>query len=209
MQLSPLTEAFTLHFGEMGSRWGINRTVGQIYALLYVSERALPADEIAEILGFSRSNVSLGLKELQSWRLVRLQHLPGDRREHFSTLGDIWQIVRVLAEERRRREIDPTLSVLRELIMETPGGEADRYAQTRLREMHDLIELVMRWSEDVQKLDTADLVQLLKLGGRVVALLELKNRLPLIGRARPRREAPPVANADSGPADMHEQELET
>ncbi|MCW8306765.1 GbsR/MarR family transcriptional regulator [Acidiphilium sp. PA] len=209
MQLTPLTEAFILHFGEMGSRWGINRTVGQIYALLYVAERALPADEIAEILGFSRSNVSLGLKELQSWRLVRLQHLPGDRREHFSTLGDIWQIVRVLAEERRRREIDPTLSVLRELIMETPGSEADRYAQTRLREMHDLIELIMRWSEDVQKLDTADLVQLLKLGGRVVALLELKNRLPLIGRARAQREAPPVADPQSGPADMHEQELET
>ena len=87
----------------MGSRWGINRTVGQIYALLYISGHPLPADEIAEVLSFSRSNVSMGLKELQSWRLVRLQHLPGDRREHFSTPGDVWQIVRILAEERRRR----------------------------------------------------------------------------------------------------------
>jgi DNA-binding transcriptional regulator GbsR (MarR family) len=162
MDLSPLSEAFVVHFGEMGSRWGINRTIGQIYALLYVSSRPLCADEIAESLGFSRSNVSMGIKELQSWRLIRLQHLPGDRREYFSSPEDIWQIVRILAEERRRREIDPTLSVL--------------------RDMHELIELLTRWSDDVQKLNNEDLVQLLKLGGRVVRLLELKNRLPFLGR---------------------------
>jgi DNA-binding transcriptional regulator GbsR (MarR family) len=184
LDISPLSEAFVLHFGEMGSRWGINRTVGQIYALLYVASRPLCADEIAEALGFSRSNVSMGLKELQSWRLVRLQHLPGDRREHFSTPDDIWQIVRILAEERRRREIDPTLSVLRDLLMEKPGTEEDRRAQARLREMHELIELLTRWSDDVQKLNNEDLMQLLKLGGRVVRLLELKNRLPFLGRSR-------------------------
>lgn len=178
-----------LHFGEMGSRWGISRTVGQIYALLFVSERPLPADEIAEVLNFSRSNVSMGLKELQSWNLVRLQHLPGDRREHFSTLGDVWQIVRTLAEERRRREIDPTLSVLRDLIMETPTNAADRHAQSRLREMHELIELLLRWADDVQKLDPDQLIQLLKLGGRVVALLELKNRLPLMGKGKGKRSS--------------------
>ncbi len=183
MDLSPLSEAFVLHFGEMGSRWGINRTVGQIYALLYISARPLTADEIVEALGLSRSNVSMGLKELQSWRLVRLQHLPGDRRDYFSSPDDIWQIVRILAEERRRREIDPTLSVLRELLMEKPGTEADRHAQTRLREMHELIELLTRWSDDVLKLSSDDLVQLLKLGGRVVRLLELKNRLPFLGRS--------------------------
>lgn len=205
MPLSPLTEAFVLHFGEMGSHWGINRTVGQIYALLYVSDRPLPADEIAETLGFSRSNVSMGLKELQSWRLVRLQHLPGDRREHFSTPDDIWQIVRTLAEERRRREIDPTLTVLRDLLMEAPRSEADRLAQRRLAEMHDLIELLMRWSEDVQKLDNKDLVQLLRLGGRVVALLELKNRLPLLGRGKAGRSRPETTEADTlaGADDNH------
>jgi DNA-binding transcriptional regulator GbsR (MarR family) len=184
MRLTPITEAFVLHFGEMGSRWGISRTVGQIYALLFVADRPLPADEIADVLNFSRSNVSMGLKELQSWHLVRLQHLPGDRREHFATLGDVWQIVRTLAEERRRREIDPTLSVLRDLIMETPANAADQHAQSRLREMHELIELLLRWADDVQKLDTAQLEQLLKLGGRVVALLELKNRLPLMGKGK-------------------------
>jgi DNA-binding transcriptional regulator GbsR (MarR family) len=188
MELSAFSEAFVRHFGEMGSRWGINRTVGQIYALLYVADRPLPADEIAEALGVSRSNVSMGLKELQSWRLVRLQHLAGDRREHFSTPDDIWQIVRILAEERRRREIDPTLSMLRDLLMENPGSESDRHAQGRLREMHDLIELLTRWSEDVQKLETDELMQLLKLGGRVVRLLELKKRLPLLGSKRADRQ---------------------
>jgi DNA-binding transcriptional regulator GbsR (MarR family) len=189
VDVSPLSEAFVLHFGEMGSSWGINRTVGQICALLYISPRPLPADEIAEALGFSRSNVSMGLKELQSWRLVRLQHLPGDRREHFSTPDDVWQIVRTLAEERRRREIDPTLSVLRDLLMEKPASATDRHAQSRMREMHDLIELITRWSEDVQKLETGQLTQLLQLGGKVVRLLELKNRLPLLGSEQRRRRA--------------------
>ena len=188
MELSPLSDAFIRHFGEMGSRWGINRTVGQIYALLYVTGRPLPADEIAEALGFSRSNVSMGLKELQSWRLVRLQHLPGDRREHFSAPDDVWQIVRILAEERKHREIDPTLSVLRDLLLEKPGSDDDRRAQARLRDMHDVIELINRWATDVQKLETEQLLQLLKLGGGVMRLLDLKNRLPLIGTERSNRK---------------------
>lgn len=195
MELSPLSDAFVRHFGEMGSRWGINRTVGQIYALLYVSGRPLPADEIADALGFSRSNVSMGLKELQSWRLVKLQHLPGDRREHFSTPDDVWQIVRILAEERRRREIDPTLSVLRDLLLEKPGSEEDRQAQARLKQMHDLIELLTRWSEDVQKLETDQLRRLLRLGGGVIKLLELKNQLPLLGTERRRRSLAADENA--------------
>ena len=110
MNLAPLTQRFVLHFGEMGSRWGINRTVGQIYALLFVSEKPLNADDIAEALAFSRSNVSMGLKELDAWRLVRLQHLPGDRREYFSTPDDVWAIFRTLADERRKR-VWPTRNV--------------------------------------------------------------------------------------------------
>ena len=111
--LPALTRQFVSHFGEMGSRWGINRTVGQIYALLYLSPRALNAEEIAETLEFSRSNVSMGLKELQSWRLVNLRHHAGDRREYFEAPQDVWEIFRRLAEERRRREIEPTQSMLR------------------------------------------------------------------------------------------------
>lgn len=168
----------------MGSRWGINRTVGQIYALLYISGRPLPADAIAEALGFSRSNVSMGLKELQSWRLVKLQHLQGDRREHFSTPEDVWQIVRILAEERRRREIDPTLSVLRDLLLKPPGNDEEQAIQGRLQEMHDLIELLTRWSEDVQRLETQQLTQLLRLGGGIIRLLDVKNALPLLGHKR-------------------------
>jgi DNA-binding transcriptional regulator GbsR (MarR family) len=140
MNLTPLVQNFVLHFGEMGSRWGINRTVGQIYALLYVTRAPLNADEIAEALSFSRSNVSMGLKELQSWRLVKLQHLPNDRREYFSTPNDVWAIFRTLAEERRKREIDPTLSMLRDALVQSPANEDEAHAQRRLQEMHDLID---------------------------------------------------------------------
>ncbi len=117
MRLPPLIERFVLHFGEMGGRWGINRTVGQIYALLFLSDRPLNAEEITDALGVSRSNVSMGMKELEAWRLVRKRHLAGDRRDHFEAPDDIWQIVRTLAEERRKREVDPTLSLLRDIIL--------------------------------------------------------------------------------------------
>lgn len=180
MNLSPLAQNFVLHFGEMGSRWGINRTVGQIYALLFLSERPLNADEIAEALLFSRSNVSMGLKELESWRLVRLQHLPNDRREYFSAPEDVWSIFRTLAEERRKREVDPTLSMLRDAIMVTTTAVEDRYAQKRMREMHDLIELATMWFNDVQRLDPDTLKQLMKLGARVHKLLELKGKLKVV-----------------------------
>ena len=128
-----LTERFVLHFGEMGSRWGINRTVGQIYALLFLSDRPLNAEEIAEALGVSRSNVSMGLKELEAWRLVRKRHLPGDRRDYFEAPDDVWEILRTLAEERRKREVDPTLSMLRDVLMETPSRPRSVHAQDRMR----------------------------------------------------------------------------
>lgn len=137
MQLPPLVQTFVLHFGEMGSRWGISRTVGQIYAVLFVSVRPLNADEIVERLGVSRSNVSMGLKELQAWNLVRLQHMPGDRRDYFTTPEDLWQIVRTLVEERKKREIDPTLTLLREILMRTSRWLFAQLRQGRtLRERH-------------------------------------------------------------------------
>lgn len=180
MQLSPLKQRFVLHFGEMGSRWGINRTVGQIYALLYASREPINADEIAEALGFSRSNVSIGLKELESWKLVRLTHKPGDRREYFSAPDDIWTIFRTLAEERRKREIDPTLSLLRDVMLESPGDPDDRHAQARMKEMYRLITLVTTWFDDVQKLDADALQQLMKMGAKVQKLLEMKNKLAVV-----------------------------
>ena len=177
MNLAPLTQRFVLHFGEMGSRWGINRTVGQIYALLYVSPKALNADEIGEVLAFSRSNVSMGLKELQSWNLVRLQHLPNDRREYFSAPEDVWAIFRTLAEERRKREIDPTLSMLREALMEEGVTGDDVHAQARMRQMHELIELMTGWLADVQKMDSATLASLMKMGAKVARLLDAKDKV--------------------------------
>ena len=175
--LPPLNREFVAHFGEMGSRWGINRTVGQIYALLYISNEPLCADQIAETLEFSRSNVSMGLKELQAWRLVRLRHFAGDRREFFEAPADVWEIFRVLAEERRRREIEPTLSMLRTALLETPKSEAERHAQQRMREMHDLIDRLMTWFDDVQKLAPETALQLMGMGATVTRVLELKDRL--------------------------------
>ena len=174
--LPPLSRDFIAHFGEMGSKWGINRTVGQIYALIFISQRALNADDIAETLEFSRSNVSMGLKELQAWRLVRLRHQPGDRREYFEAPADVWEIFRVLAEERRRREIEPTLSMLRMALLEEPGTEAERHAQARMKDMHDLIDRLMTWFDDVQKLAPETAMQLMGMGATVTRVLEFKDR---------------------------------
>lgn len=182
MNLTPLIQSFVLHFGEMGSRWGINRTVGQIYALLFVTEKPLNADEIAEALAFSRSNVSMGLKELESWKLVRLQHLPGDRREYFSAPEDVWAIFRTLAEERRKREVDPTLSMLRDALLESPANPEEQHAQERMREMYELIEMLTQWFSDVQRLEPATLIQLMKLGNKVQKIFEFKDRFSLAGK---------------------------
>lgn len=188
--MSPLVRSFVAHFGEMGSRWGINRTVGQIYALIFVSPRPLNADEIAERLEFSRSNVSMGLKELQAWRLVRLKHLAGDRREYFEAPSDAWEIFNRLAEERRRREIEPTLSMLRNALLEEPTTDEDRIAQERMKDMHDLIELLMTWFDDVRRLDAQTLSQLMKMGSKVQKLLEFTGKVKLLpgGKAAAKEE---------------------
>ena len=185
--LPPLNRDFVNHFGEMGSRWGINRTVGQIYALLYISPEPINADEIAKALDFSRSNVSMGLKELQAWRLVRLRHLPNDRREYFEAPEDVWEIFRVLAEERRRREVEPTLSMLRSALLQDPASEAEQHAQARMREMHDLIDRLTIWFDDVQKLSPDTAKQLMGMGAKVSRVLEFRDRLT--GKA-PRAVAP-------------------
>ena len=182
--LSPLVRSFVGHFGEMGSRWGINRTVGQIYALIYVSPEPLNADQIAEKLEFSRSNVSMGLKELQAWRLVKLRHQPGDRREYFEAPSDAWEIFRTLAEERRRREIEPTLSMLRNALLEEPASEEDRVALERMRGMHDLIELTTSWFDDVQRMDQATLAKLMKMGAKVQRLLEFSDKVKVVTGGR-------------------------
>lgn len=190
--LTPLMQRFILHFGEMGSRWGINRTVGQIYALLYISGRALNADEISEYLSFSRSNVSMGLKELQSWRLVKLLHRPNDRREYFEPPGDIWDIFKALLEERRRREVEPTLSMLRDALLDAPANSDDRAAQKRMREMYELIELSSSWFDDVQRLSPDTLVSLMKMGSKVQKLLDVRDKFRLATGKKPAAEDDPA-----------------
>ncbi|KAA6486318.1 GbsR/MarR family transcriptional regulator [Agrobacterium rhizogenes] len=184
MNLPPLVQSFVLHFGEMGSRWGINRTVGQIYALLYVSPQPLCAEEIVDALGISRSNVSMSLRELQAWNLVLLKHRPDDRRDFFTTPDDVWQILRTLAEERKKREVDPTLTVLREILMQHPASDDERYAQGRMSEMHGLIEQLTNWYDEVRLLETDRLATLLSLGAKVTKLLEAKDRVVSLGRRR-------------------------
>ncbi|MGZ3216778.1 GbsR/MarR family transcriptional regulator [Paracoccus sp. T5] len=184
MTISTLRQEFILHFGEMGSRWGINRTVGQVYALLFLSDQPLCADDIVGALGFSRSNVSMALKELQSWNLVRLRHQPDDRREFFTTPDDLWEIVRCLIAERRKREIDPTLTKLRELTMTQPGP-ADAAAHARMAELRQLIEQMTRFHDDLAHMETERLVALLNMGARLGRIVDGAGRLIPIRRQKP------------------------
>src|SRR5438876_1245125 len=135
MELTPLIQKFILHWGEMGTRWGINRTVAQIHALLFLAQKPLTAEEIAELLGVARSNVSNSLKELQGWGIVKVVHVMGDRRDHFESLKDVWEMFRIVLDERKKREIDPSLSMLQECIAEAEKGDADPYTVERLRDL--------------------------------------------------------------------------
>src|SRR5512142_2777238 len=123
MQLTPTMKQFVLHWGEMGSRWGVNRTIAQIHALLYLAEEPLTAETISERLSVARSNVSTSLRELQSWGLVKVVHVLGDRRDHFESLHDVWDIFMVILEERKRRELDPTLTTLRDCVLESENDQ--------------------------------------------------------------------------------------
>src|SRR5881409_888758 len=132
MRLTPVMQRYIIHWGEMGTRWGLNRTVAQIHALLYLSPQPLHAEEIAETLGVARSNVSTSLRELQGWGIVKLVHVLGDRRDHFETLKDVWEMFRIVLDERKKREIDPTLSMIRACIAEAARDKgADPYTTQR------------------------------------------------------------------------------
>ncbi|MEM9232860.1 MAG: MarR family transcriptional regulator, partial [Pseudomonadota bacterium] len=160
--------------------------VGQIYALLFLSEAPLNAEQIVERLGFSRGNISMGLKELQAWNLVRLRHLPDDRRDYFTTPDDLWEIVRTLIDERKKREIDPTLSKLRELQLHHTDKGDDEYARNRIAELGELIELLTEWYEDMNRLETERLIGLLSLGSKVQKIITTAENIVPLGRAKKR-----------------------
>lgn len=170
--LSPVEEKFILHWGEMGTKWGINRTVAQVHALLYLSAKPVPADEIAATLSVARSNVSTSLRELQGWGIVRLVHVLGDRRDHFETLKDVWEIFRIVAEERKKREIDPTMRVLAECVKEAkahPHGESQ--AADRLEAMLEFLSVMSGLFEEIVRMPMPALKGVVRLRGKVVTLL--------------------------------------
>ncbi|MDO9005821.1 MAG: MarR family transcriptional regulator [Aquabacterium sp.] len=171
MNLSPTLSRFVLHWGEMGTRWGVNRTVSQIHALLYISGRPLHAEEIVDTLGVARSNVSNSLRELQSWKLARLVHVPGDRRDHFETSTDIWELFRTIVHEREQRELAPTMTVLRELLSDPALSKEPAEVRLRIRATLEFLEILTAWSDEMLRLDVATLTKVLKLGARIKKLL--------------------------------------
>jgi DNA-binding transcriptional regulator GbsR (MarR family) len=171
ISLTPIQQKFILHWGEMGARWGINRTVAQIHALLFLSARPLNAEEIAATLEVARSNVSNSLKELQGWGVVRVTHLLGDRRDHFESLKDVWEMFRVIVEERKKRETDPVLAMLREAVGEAKKpGAADAHTRERLGDMLQFFELMTAWVEQTRKLPTPAVMRMVKAGDKIARM---------------------------------------
>ena len=168
-RLSPTVRTFVTHWGEMGTRWGINRTVAQIHALLYISEKPLNADDLVECLGVARSNVSMSLKELTGWGLVTLVHLPGDRRDHFTTPADVWELFRVIIAERKRREFDPTLQVMSGLV--AAGGEESPEVRRRLKELHAFMGSIAEVMDQLKVLPPSALAGLVGAAGVLSTLM--------------------------------------
>lgn len=168
MKLTPVMEKYVLHWGEMGTRWGVNRSIAQIHALLYLSPQPLTAEEIADTLSIARSNVSTSLKELQGFGLVRMTHLLGDRRDHFESIKDNWEMLTLIVEERKRREVDPTLALLRECVAEAEADKStDPEVKARIERMLTFVDTLSTWYEQVKALPRPTLVALMKMGSKV------------------------------------------
>jgi len=170
--LSPVATKFILHWGEMATRWGINRTVAQIHALLYLSPRPLNAEQIAEALSVARSNVSTSLRELQGWGIIRVVHVLGDRRDHFESIRDVWELFRQVLDERKRREVDPTLTILRDCVIEAEkAGPGEKYAKERLGDLLEFFETTSLWYEQIRKMPTGAVIKFVKMGEKLRKLI--------------------------------------
>jgi DNA-binding transcriptional regulator GbsR (MarR family) len=171
-ELSSVQQKFILHWGEMGTRWGVNRTVAQVHALLYISPKPLNADDIVETLQVARSNVSTSLKELQGWGIVRLVHVLGDKRDHFESMKDVWEMFRVVMDERKKREFDPTMRMLHECIAEAAKDKAtDQYTEARLRELYKFFETTSALYVQVRRWPTGAMFKFMKTGDKVLKIL--------------------------------------
>ncbi len=168
MTLSPAQQQFILHWGEMSSRWGINRSMAQIHALLYLSEEPLDAEQIGEQLSLARSNVSTSLRELQAWGIVRVTHRLGDRRDYFQAVTDVWQLFLTILKERKKREIDPTLEMLRGCLAEQEvAADSDSNTAERMRDLLDMLETLVAGYEQMQRLSPSNQRKVLSMGSRL------------------------------------------
>ena len=176
MELTPIQRKFIVHWGEMGTRWGINRTIAQVHALLYISPEPLPADAIASALNVARSNVSNALKELQSWGIVHVVHQLGDRRDHYASLKDVWEMFQIILDERKRREVDPTMKLLRECIAEAEqAGEAEAPTRQRLEAMLDFFQAMSSWYRQIRNLPQGAVIKFVKMGDKVRQALGVRS----------------------------------
>jgi DNA-binding transcriptional regulator GbsR (MarR family) len=169
--LTPIRRRFVMHWGEMGSRWGVNRTVAQIHALLFLAPRPMHAEEIADILVVARSNVSNSLRELQNFNLVKIVHILGDRRDHFETSKDVWELFRTVVRERKSREFDPTVSMLAECVADPAFTLEDADARKRIQDTLTLMTSLASWGDEMLRLEPATLMKVLKLGSKIQKLL--------------------------------------
>ena len=170
--LSPVQQKFILHWGEMGTRWGINRTVAQIHALLFISPKPLDAEEIVQALGVARSNVSNSIKELQGWGIVKRVHVMADSRDHFESMKDVWEMFRLVLDERKKREIDPTERLLRECIAEAEKDkETDKYTEQKLRELAEFFDTTTAWYGQIRQWPTGALAKFVNAGDKIRKLL--------------------------------------
>ncbi len=174
MKLTPVQQKFVLHWGEMGTRWGINRTVAQVHALLFLVEQPLNADDLVETLGVARSNISTSIKELQGWGIVHTAPVLGERRDHFVTTADVWEMFQLILDERKKREIDPTLALLKACVEEAEQSKREGHVtRRRLRELHDMIQHLSRWYTQIRLLPTGHMIRFVKMGSRVGKVLGL------------------------------------
>jgi DNA-binding transcriptional regulator GbsR (MarR family) len=172
MKLTPIAQKFIVHWGEMGEKWGINRTVSQIHGLLYLSPEPLNAEEISETLSVARSTVSVGLRELESWGIIRVVHTLGDRTDRFEIKGDVYEMFRFIVEYRKRREVDPTLQVLRGIVTELEASSGDPHTKEKIGEMLSLFETSDSLYQQFQKISTRKIVRIAKMSNIVSKVLK-------------------------------------
>ncbi len=174
IKLTPAMQNFIMHWGEMGTRWGINRTVAQIHALVYIAPVPLTADDISSLLAVARSTVSTGLRELQSWGIVRVVHVFGDRRDYFETINDVWEMFRIVLDERKRRELDPTLRMLHDIMEDLKfDADEDPTAKEKVKQMYDFFNTMDKVYEQVHELPLAAIISLARKGEALRSLLSL------------------------------------